>query len=222
MLCKRIIGAILVEGDKVVRRVGFKTRAIIGDVDVTIRYLQNWGIDEILIINVCEDDGFSDVVKRVTEKCFLPITVGGSISTFEEAANYIRSGADKIVLGKHKSKDLCNSIAEVFGGQAVTVSIDEDHANVIREVNRWDAGEIILHDKNRDGLGSGLNLEILKLDSRKPRIAMGGVGNYDHIVSGLDLCDGVAVGNLFHFKELSAKQAKEKALEKNIKIRKVL
>ena len=76
-----------------------------------------------------------------------------------------------------------------------------------------------MHDTSRDGSGIGLNLDILQQDFDKPVIAMGGVGNYEHIVDGLAVSDAVAVGNLFHFKEISAIKAKKQALIDGLSIR---
>lgn len=219
MLCKRIIGTILIEKGFVVRRVGFKTQSIIGRPAVTISYLNKWDVDEIAFINVGEPCNMLPILEFALKDCFLPVSVGGNISSFDEAKQLILNGADKVIIGRYATKELCESISDIFGAQAVVVSIDSNHEETLNEVNTWNIGEVILHDKKRDGKGEGLNLDILKLDTKFPKIAMGGVGNYEHICEGLALSDGVAVGNLFHFKEVAAKEAKKLAKENGLQIR---
>lgn len=205
---KRLIASILIDNGLVVRREGFKTTSIIGRPEITIKYLQSWNVDEIMFINVGKKDDISYILKEASSKCFLPLTVGGSISNIEEVHTYMKQGADKVVIGKHANKELLSEISNHYGDQAVCLSIDKDHYNI----HDWPCGEIIMHDIDRDGRGEGLNLDILKQDfGNKNVIAMGGVGNYNHIVEGLTYCNAVAVGNLFHFKEISAIQAKELA-----------
>lgn len=218
-LAKRIIGVILLENNLVVRRVGFKTASIIGRPEVTIKYLSNWDVDEIAIINVGEKQDMRQIIKRVTRECFLPVSVGGSISSLDEAGEYIKCGAEKIILGKYASRELCEEIANVYGAQSIIVSIDEDHEAKIKEINEWNCGEVILHSKDRDGKGIGLNLELAKLKTDKNIILMAGVGNYEHITEGLIVADAVAVGNLFSFYEHAAKEAKKKAKERGVHVR---
>jgi cyclase len=221
-LCKRIIACILIENNLVVRRVGFKTKSIIGRPEITIKYLQNWDVDEIFFINVGSKNDMSKILDIASRKVFIPITVGGSISSIEEVDLLMKHGADKVVIGKYASKELLTQICDKYGDQAVCLSIDKNH----HSIPDWPCGEILMHDKSRDGEGKGLNLYILKKpvykngkSIHKPIIAMGGVGNYDHIVDGLKLCDAVAVGNLFHFKEISAKQSKKTAFDLGYNIR---
>ena len=78
---------------------------------------------------------------------------------------------------------------------------------------------MVFHDKTRDGKGLGLNLDISKIETTQPKILMGGVGRYEDIVEGLGHADAVAVGNLFSFKELSARLARNMAKEKGIIVR---
>jgi imidazole glycerol phosphate synthase subunit HisF len=68
-------------------------------------------------------------------------------------------------------------------------------------------------------MGKGLNIDILKIETNHPKIAMGGVGKYEDIVEGLRCSDGVAVGNLFSFKEISARQARTEARRRGLLVR---
>jgi len=217
--CKRIIGVVMVENGLVVRRKGFKTQAIVGRPEVTVKYLQNWHIDELFIINVGPVCDIVNIVKAALDKCFIPVTVGGSISSLEEAKHYIRHGADKIVIGRYKSLDLCREISDFYGDQVMSISIDSDHEREYEKIKDWPIGEVIMHDSKRDGEGRGLNLDILGIETKQPKLAMGGIGSYEDIVEGLSICDGVCVGNLLHFKEISARLAKKEARERGILVR---
>jgi len=221
-LCKRIIACVLIENGLVVRRVGFKTKAIIGKPAMTIKYLQKWAVDEIIFINVGAKSDMSKILDTATKKLFLPISVGGSISTIDEIDRYMRMGADKVVIGKHANEKFMTEIVNKYGDQAVSLSVDNNHDNV----PEFPCGEIIMHDIERDGYGKGLNLDILKKRVykngkyiHKPILAMGGIGSYEDIVEGLKYCDGVCVGNLFHYKEISARKAKEAAKSKGYDMR---
>lgn len=218
MLAKRIIGVVLVESGKVVRRVRQKTRAIIGNPEVTLQYLEDWNCDELMFINLSGDfEGTKDLLETATANCFIPLSIGGNIDTYDKARWCINNGAEKVIIGRAANERLCNQIADTCGRQAVCISIDHNHKERTKEAEKW-AGEIILHDISRDGTGEGLNLfEDIELEV--PRILMGGVGNYKHIIEGLKVADAVAVGNLFHYKELSATQAKNEAKKEGFLIR---
>lgn len=219
MVTKRIIGSILVENGMVVRRVSKKTQSIISTIDTTLEFLQEWGIDELFIINVGPKIDMIPILDTALTKCQIPVTIGGGINCLSHVESLIKNGADKVVIGRGATRELCSEVANKFGAQAIVVSIDDDHLEAHKDVDTWDIGEIIMHDISRDGLGAGLNLDILPKDSRHSIIAMGGAGNYGHIVDGLALCDGVSVGNLFHFSEISCRLAKKVATDMGFKIR---
>jgi cyclase len=218
MLAKRIIGVVLTENGKVVRRVQQETKAIIGSPEVTIKYLSDWNCDELMFINLDgEHKKTLDLLCQATAECFIPLTFGGHISSIQMAKDYINNGADKVVLGRYAEKDLCDRIADVCGRQAVVISIDQNHYKRYKEVEGW-CGELLLHDIERDGIGQGLNL-FKDIEISCPKILMGGVGSYKHIVEGLKYADGVACSNLLHFKELSATFAKNEAKKEGMAIR---
>lgn len=209
----------MIENGLVVRRKGFKTQSIIGRPETTIKYLQNWNIDELIIINVGGPSDITKVLDSALKKCFVPVTIGGSIKTFEEVRHYIRNGADKVIIGKYKSIEVIEKIADFYGSQALSISIDYNHKEEYERIKNWPIGDVVFHDKSRDGMGKGLNIDILKIETNHPKIAMGGVGKYEDIVEGLRCSDGVAVGNLFSFKEISARQARTEARRRGLLVR---
>jgi len=218
-MIKRIIAAVLIENDHVVRRVNQKTIAILGKPETTFKYLQNWDVDEICLINVGANNNFSTSVNTALNNCFIPVTVGGNISSLDDIDRLMGVGADKVVIGRHLSEKFINKIANKYGPQIVCGSIDKDHHKRCKEIQDWPIGEILMHDISRDGTGKGLNLDILKIKMRQSVIGMGGVGKYEDIVQAFDYCDSVCVGNLFHFKEMACRQAKNAAKKAGFRIR---
>ena len=94
-----------------------------------------------------------------------------------------------------------------------------------RQVEKIGAGEIFLTSIDNDGSRKGYDLDLMKKVSSSvkiPIIGFGGVWTWDHLVDGIleGGLDAVGVGNVFHFKEHSTKQAKKYLLEKGINVRK--
>ena len=229
MLAKRIIGVVMIENGYVVRRVGWKTASIIGQPRTTIKFLQDWDVDEIFFINVGEKedrDTMTRILHQAVDQCFIPITVGGGISSLEEASHFIKEGADKIVIGRNATKGLCQDICQKYGKQALTISVDENHEERCKELHNyeWSFGDLVINDKSRDGKAEGLNTDLAENSRRftdSPIILMGGTRNYQCISEALseECIDAVAVGNLFHFKEVSAKLAKQECKSMGVNVR---
>lgn len=230
MLAKRIIGVVMIENGYVVRRVGWKTASIIGQPRTTIKFLQNWDVDEIFFINVGEKedkDTMTRILHQAVENCFIPITIGGGISSLDEASHYIKEGADKIVIERHASFKLCSDISQKYGNQALAVSVSENYAEKFKEIQckDWRFGDLVINNKLADGKSCGLKDYIADQafahGLHHPKIIMGGTRDYRCISDALnnDCVDGVAVGNLFHFKEVSAKLAKKECKSMGVNVR---
>ena len=152
--------------------------------------------------------GVSDIVST-------PLTVGGGISTLSEARTILDSGADRVCIGLGALEDpsLLSQIADEAGQQAVVASIDvqarnaaerpeqtfilrdgrvmtaEEFGELLVSFERAGAGQIHVHDMERDGSGLGLNLGLLdllaKFAPRTPAITSGGCGTASHFVEAL-------------------------------------
>tara|TARA_X000000950_G_scaffold289404_1_gene412954 strand:- start:20498 stop:21307 length:810 start_codon:yes stop_codon:yes gene_type:complete len=190
---------------------------------------------------------FYDAIETLSKKSFLPLTVGGWIETIEEIRQILMIGADKIIINTKafKQPEFLEKSARTFGSQCIVVSIDvkkfaNSHKVFIdrgrvntgldvedwsREVEKIGAGEIFLTSIDNDGSRNGYDLDLMKKVSSSvkiPIIGFGGVWTWDHLVDGIlkGGLDAVGVGNVFHFKEHSTKQAKKYLLEKGINVRK--
>ncbi len=189
------------------------------------------GLDELMVLDVSRGvrntADFADKVKHIASLCFIPMTVGGGITSFDIAQSYIRSGADKLLINSSFSKDpsLCRKLANHFGRQCIVSGIDYkldsqnqrmvmicngseevavDLSKYVDFVQENGAGEILFQSMDQDGTGMGFDLSVvddLRLPPEVPCILMGGVGKSGHIISGLQhkSVDAVATANLFNF-----------------------
>jgi imidazole glycerol-phosphate synthase subunit HisF len=189
------------------------------------------GLDELMVLDVSrgarDTDDFVEKVKHIASLCFIPMTVGGGVTSFDIAQRYLRSGADKLLVNSAFRNDpaLCRSLANHFGRQCIVAGIDYKRAlpdtrsvmigngsqEVPVDLSEWvdflqqnGAGEILFQSMEQDGTGMGLDLYVvdeLRHSPEVPCILMGGVGKADHIVTGLrhPTIDAVATANLFNF-----------------------
>lgn len=208
------------------------------------------GLDELMVLDVSKGEknpkDFAEKVSHIAGKCFIPMTVGGGITSTEIAKIYMRSGADKLLLNSCFAINprLCCSLAELYGRQCIVAGIDyqKTHAelrvvkvqNGTREISqslsKWvefvqenGAGEILFQSIERDGTGMGLDLSVIDSLDRLPEIPcilMGGVGKAGHIVEGLSYpyVDAVATANLFNFIGSSFLQVREFILKSDVKV----
>lgn len=182
---------------------------------------------------------FVQIVEELSRRCFVPLTVGGKINDLDLAIRYTRSGGDKVVVNTHAlaRPALIEDIAASLGKQCVTLSIDarpdakmpsgyrvvvdngrmdsdRDAIDWAREGAERGAGELLVNAVEHDGDKRGYDLALLRTVANSvpvPVIAMGGVGNWQHLVDGIVAggADAVAAGNIFHYTEHSTKKAKE-------------
>ena len=188
------------------------------------------GLDELMLLDVSREkrdtDRFADIAATVAGRCFIPMTIGGGITSAEVAQKYMRSGADKLLINSafRTDPELCASLAAHFGRQCIVAGIDyrktasqrlvyTEKGSVqasaelsawVDHVQRYGAGEILFQSIDSDGTGMGLDLHVVDgLPARPevPCILMGGVGKPQHIIEGLlhRTVDAVATANLFNF-----------------------
>ena len=188
MLKKRILGNIVIRNGIVVQSIEFNKYLPIGKPSVAIEFLNQWGIDEIILtdisatVNNFEPD--YQMIEKATKKCFVPLTVGGGIYNTDQIKQLMQSGADKISLNHFalKNPKLITEAARIFGDQCVVICIDViqtgngykvyEHATKsildmrpeiwATHCQKLGAGEILLQSVNRDGTYNGYDLEIIK------------------------------------------------------------
>lgn len=251
MLDKRIIPCLDVRDGKVVKGVNFVGIKEVGDPVECAEEYNRQGADEIVFLDIIATHEhrktMADVVRKTAEKVFVPLTVGGGISTIEDFSTMLRAGADKVSVNSAalKNPQLIAQAADKFGSQCVVVAIDAKkmadgswHAYVAggrkdtgidavawaKEACELGAGEILLTSMDTDGTKEGFDLELLRAVTAVvsiPVIASGGCGRLEHFSEVFEKTDADAAlaASLFHYRELTVKQVKEHLREKNIPVR---
>lgn len=242
MVKKRLVPVLVLRDGAVVRSVGFRHTNVIHWKPLTaVDFFNKWAVDEIVLLDVSRDlgkrDHFYDVVEGLSRKCFVPLTVGGWVTTVDEVRRLLRLGADKVIINTEavRRPEFITECAAVFGSQCIVVAIDarraDDGAPEVwidrgrertawradawaREVERRGAGEIFVTSIDREGAAQGYDLPLVRavVDAvTVPVIAFGGVFEWQHLVDGVTVggAEAVAAANVFHFTEHSTKKAKE-------------
>ena len=251
MLKHRLIAVLILLDGKVVQSVRFKhTNVIHYDLIHAIETLNSWSVDEIVVLNVDREPNkrneFRDNLKRISRKCFVPLTAGGWVTDFEYGASLIRNGADKLVVNSalFDNPAVVSQLSEQYGRQCIVASLDflthDDGTRTVaidrgrkdiglspkeaaRHAHSNGAGEILFNSISHDGARKGYDLEALRevcLSVPIPVIAFGGVMSWNHLVAGIEAgADAVAAANIFHYTEHSTRRAKEVMARAGIAVR---
>lgn len=247
----RLVACLLVRDGLVVQSVGFRRYRPIGRPGIAMEFLARWDVDEIVLLDItatCRGQGPDlEMIAGVSDRCFVPLTVGGGIRSVDDVRAVIRAGADKVCTNAQAlaDPDFLTRAADTFGSQCVVVSIDAmRHADGALEVfshggrrptglrpeawaaeaERRGAGEIFLNSIDRDGSRRGYDIGLIRDVSRAvgvPVVACGGVGRHGDIPAGIleGGASAVAAANIFHFIEHSTIVAKTHMLRAGIDIR---
>ena len=247
MLDKRIIPCLDVRDGKVVKGINFVGIREVGDPVECAEEYNRQGADEIVFLDITATHEhrktMADVVRRTAEKVFVPLTVGGGISTIEDFATMLRAGADKVSVNSAalKNPDLIAQAADKFGSQCVVVAIDarkmEDgswHAYVAggrkdtgidavwwaKRACELGAGEILLTSMGAEGFDLPLLNAVCEVVNI-PVIASGGCGTLEHFSEVFEKtgADAALAASLFHYRELTVGQVKEHLHAHNIPVR---
>jgi cyclase len=251
MLAKRVIPCLDVHAGRVVKGVNFVALRDAGDpVEIARRYDAE-GADELTFLDITASSEeraiLLEVVSRVAECVFIPLTVGGGVRRLEDVRALLLAGADKVSINTAavQRPELIAEAADRVGSQAIVVAIDAKrvapgHWSVFTHGGRVDtgldaiewaqkvcalgAGEILLTSMDRDGTKQGFDLELTRAVSDAvpvPVIASGGVGTLQHLVEGVTEghADAVLAASIFHFGEYSIRQAKEAMQAAGVEVR---
>ena len=218
MLTKRIIPCLDVTQGRVVKGISFRDLRDAGDpVELAAFYYQE-GADELVFLDIGATpegrDTMVDVVERVSEQVFIPLTVGGGLRSTGDIRRMLEAGADKTAVNTAavRHPELISDGAKRFGSQCIVVAIDARRA-MIDGMPRWEvcthggrkqtgidaiawaqqavalgAGELLLTSWDADGHRAGYDLELTRVISEAvtvPVIASGGAGNLEHLYEAL-------------------------------------
>jgi cyclase len=256
MLAKRVIPCLDVHDGHVTRGVQFgkaeagELRNVGDPVALALRYNEQ-GADEMVFFDITASahgrKTMVDVIERVADECFMPLTVGGGIRTVDDMHTMLRAGADKTSINSSAlaTPDLIRQGAEKFGSQCIVVSIDAkkvapDRWEVFAKGGRqptgmeaveWakravqlGAGEIVLNSIDADGTKKGFDLVITRRVSEAvgvPVVASGGAGSLEHMADVLldGRADAVLAASIFHFGEFTVGDVKRHMAARGIPVR---
>ena len=221
-----------------------------GDPVEVARVYDRDGADELCFLDITashESRGIIlDVVARTAEQIFMPLTVGGGITTTDDIRNLLRAGADKVSINTAavNRPEFVREAAERFGSQCIVVAIDakrvDNHWEVFthggrnpsgidacewsKRMEHYGAGEILLTSMDRDGTKAGYDLKLTRTISNAvniPVIASGGVGELQHIYDGLTEggASAALAASIFHFGEFSIRDCKEFLIRHGVQVR---
>lgn len=250
MLKKRIIAALPIKDGIVVQSKEFRKYLPIGSPAIAVEFLNKWGIDEIALLDISarrsgKGPNFS-LIKQLSYKCFVPLTVGGGINSMDDVAELMHCGADKVALNSalFQNPQLLTSVAKAYGDQCVVASIDAvqvdgsyrvyDYVNgramdssledAAKRAAELGAGELLINSVDRDGTYTGYDEDLVRRVCEVvsiPVLALGGAKNASDMANLLTNTSASAAcaGNFFHFSEHSVNIAKRQAFISGINLR---
>lgn len=250
MLAKRIIPCLDIKDGRVVKGVNFVNLRDAGDPVEQARLYDEQGADELVFLDIsATQEGRRttlELVGRVADTVFMPLTVGGGIQEVDDMRNLLLAGADKISVNSAavKKPELLSEGASRFGAQCIVLAIDarrrdsgwEVYVNGGRiptglDAVEWamrgvdlGAGEILLTSMDADGTLAGYNLELTRAIAEAvsvPVIASGGAGTVSHFAKVLTegKADAALAASLFHDGKLRISELKSELKSLNIPIR---
>jgi cyclase len=237
----RLIAKLEIKGDNIVKPIHFEGLKIIGSPIKIAEKYYNDGIDELLIMDIVSSLYQREInyklIKEISKKIFIPITVGGGIKSINQISKLLEYGADKISINTFAlqfNQNIINQAAKKFGSQCITANIeikkiDNDWiclsdggrvlsnkkvADWIKELENRGAGEILLQSIDKDGTMQGFDLELLNKVYNSiniPVIISGGAGKIAHIkeLKKNFNADAICISSALHYKKIKIKDAKK-------------
>ena len=227
MLAKRIIPCLDVDRGRVVKGIRFVSLIDAGDPVEQARAYDAQSADELTFLDITASSDkraiMIDLARRVADEVFIPLTIGGGLSSVEDIRAVLRAGADKVSMNTAavERPEVIAAAAETFGSQCVVLAIDArrrdgndasqgwevfthgGRRNVHLDAVEWatraeklGAGEILLTSMDCDGTRDGYDLELTRAISsavRIPVIASGGAGRLEHFFEALTIGGASAV-----------------------------
>lgn len=250
MVAKRIIPCLDVKEGRTVKGVNFVGLQDVGDAVEMGRIYAMQGADELVYLDISATvegrNTFTSLVERIAQNINIPFTVGGGISTLDDAARLLDVGADKISINSAAVRNpaIIDEIASKYGSQFVVLAIDAKKIGekwfitthggrqlTERELFAWaregqerGAGEILLTSMDHDGVRSGYPCDLFAALCGKlsiPVIASGGAGSVQDIADVLSAgrADAALAASIFHYGEITVGDLKKELSRSGIKVR---
>jgi cyclase len=252
MLKVRIIPVLLLKNGRMVKGKQFTDFRDTGDPVFASRIYNAQFVDELIFLDIDATNENRetnvDVINQVSAECFMPLTIGGGISSIEQIRKLLNAGADKVVINTAALNDpgFITKASDVFGSQCIVVGIDvkkerddyiiysnsgrikrsERLEDYIRQVQTLGAGEIFINSIDNDGMMNGYDIELIKLVlslTTLPVIACGGAGNFMHLVDAFrqTRVNALAMASIYHFGDNNPVRARSYLKNNDIAIKAV-
>lgn len=250
MVAKRIIPCLDVKEGRTVKGINFVGLKDVGDAVELGRMYAEQGADELVYLDIsATNEGrntFTSLVERIAQNINIPFTVGGGISSIDDAARLLDAGADKISINSAAVRNpaLIDEIASKYGSQFVVLAADAKQIDGVwritthggrqltdKELFSWayeaqerGAGELLFTSMDHDGTRNGYPCETFALLADKlsiPIIASGGAGGVSDIAEVLSRgrADAALAASIFHYGEITVEELKKALRMQNIKVR---
>lgn len=253
MLKTRIIPCLDVKDGRVVKGVNFVDLIDAGDPVEQAKLYDAQGADELCFLDITASsdnrDTILEVVRKVAEQCFMPLTVGGGVRTIDNIRNLLLAGADKVSIttAAVNNPEFVREASNKFGAQCIVAGMDVKRSKETKSgfeifthggrnatgidaiewaarMVEYGAGEILLNSMDKDGTKSGFDNELTRKVSdlvAVPVIASGGVGNLQDFVDGVKEghASALLAASVFHFGTFTIKQVKEYMQKAGVAVR---
>lgn len=230
----RVIPRLDIKGPNLVKGIHLEGLRVLGKPEAFARHYYEQGADELLYVDVVASlyrrNSLLTLVERTASEIFIPLCVGGGLRSLSDIREVLRAGADKVSLNTAAVKDpqLIREAAETFGSSTIVVAIEairqpdrsyECFTDSAREATGLDAfqwaeraaalgaGELLVTSVDREGTGTGFDLELIRRIADAvsiPVIGHGGAGTTHHVVEAVmqGRADAVALASLVHYEAL--------------------
>ncbi|MEE0801641.1 MAG: imidazole glycerol phosphate synthase subunit HisF [Gemmiger sp.] len=251
MITKRIIPCLDVKNGRVVKGVNFRGLQDMADPVEMARLYNRAGADELVFYDITASvEGraiFTDILRRVAQEVFIPLTVGGGISSLEDFDRVLKCGADKVSVnsGAIRHPDLIGAAAQRYGNQCVVLSADIkrvdgrfclftgggqvntgiDALDWLERGVRAGAGELVVNSIDTDGVRGGFDLELLDAVAARcpvPIIASGGAGcmeDFRELFLNHPAVDAGLAAGIFHSRAVEIGELKQFLRRSGIEVR---
>ena len=248
MLRHRVIPVVLLDGYSVVKTIEFNVRRNLGNPIAVARIYNSRNVDELVLLDIdaSKEGRHIDTltIRDIASECFMPLSVGGGITSCEEIESVLKSGADKVVINTAALKNprIIAEGAAHFGSQCIVASVDvrkegteyrvwshagldvhHEAADWCRRLEASGGGEIFLNSVDLDGKMSGYDNELIRRVTEAvsiPVIACGGASGPMDCVQAIRCgASAVAAASIFHFTDFTPEDCREKMREEGIPAR---